>query len=48
MVPVTGTETLSILGEPEGGEVAPYRLAKSPYLNYSLSCSSSSVDFFMV
>ena len=22
--------------------------AKSPYLNYSLSCSSSSVDFFMV
>ena len=21
---------------------------KSPYLNYSLSCSSSSVDFFMV
>ena len=22
--------------------------SKSPYLNYSLSCSSSSVDFFMV
>ena len=31
-------------------DVSGYRtpMHKSPYLNYSLSCSSSSVDFFMV
>ena len=28
--------------------LSPEYAAKSPYLNYSLSCSSSSVDFFMV